>query len=220
MPIELHWLSGSPYAWRVQLALEIKGLSYLSHRHQLSTGELKQPEYLAINPRGRVPTLVDNGYVVYESMAILAYLDRKYPEPALFGTTPEDTGLIWQVIAEYTAYMDHAVESLILPIYFGRTEEKAGSIREAASKLHTELDFVNRLVAERDYLVGDVITAADIVVFPHVKSIERAASKADAQPMNLGFLPLEARWPAMARWLKHIERLNGYERTYPPHWRK
>jgi glutathione S-transferase len=202
----------------VQLALEIKGQSYLSHIHQLSTGELKRPEYLAMNPRGRVPTLVDDGYVVYESMAILAYLDRKYPEPALFGTTPEQTGLIWQVIAEYTAYMDHAVESFILPIYFGKTEEKAESIRKAASKLHTELAYVNRLVADHDYIVSNVITAADIVVFPHIKSIERAASKADAQPMNLGFLPLEARWPAMACWLKRIEKLKGYERTYPPHW--
>jgi glutathione S-transferase len=219
MAIELHWLSGSPYAWRVQLALEIKGLRYVSHTHQLSTGELKKPEYLALNPRGRVPTLADDGFVIYESLAILAYLDRKYPEPPLFGTTPEAVGLIWQMIAEYTSYMDHAVESFILPLYFGKTEEKADSIRKAAAKLHAELDYLNRRLTQSDYLVGKAMTAADIVVFPHIKSIERAASKPAALSMNFGFLPFGVPWPAIDRWLKRIEELEGYERTYPPHWR-
>ena len=219
MTIELHWVSGSPYAWRVQLAFEIKGLTYQSQLHQISTGELKESEYLALNPRGKVPTLIDDGFVLYESLAILTYLERKFPEPPLFGQSPQETGLIWRTIAEYTAYMDDSVEGFTVPIYFGKAAEKADSIRRAAGRLHTELDHYDRQLRNSEYLVGSGVTAADIVFLPAVKSIERAAGKPSATAMNLQLLPLSDRWPAIVRWLQAIERLPGYERTVPPHWR-
>ena len=75
-----YWGSGSPYSWRVLLALEHKGLAYNSHLLQLAMQEHKAPHMLALNPRGRVPTLKDGDYVVFESLAILYYLDRKQPE--------------------------------------------------------------------------------------------------------------------------------------------
>jgi glutathione S-transferase len=219
MAIELHWLSGSPYAWRVQLALEIKGLTYTLHQHQISTGELKSPEYLALNPRGRVPTLIDDGFVLYESLAILAYLDSKYPTPALFGTTPQATGIIWRVIAEHAMYMDDNVEHFTVPIYFGQLNQKEAAVRRAAEKLYAELDYLEGLLEGHAYLAGPTLTAADIVVFPPVKAIERAAAKDAAKPMAFQFLPFENRWPNMAKWMMRIEAIEGYERTYPPHWR-
>ncbi len=84
MAIELYWGSGSPYSWRVLLALEYKRLAYDSHLLQFSKQEHKSPQMLRMNPRGRVPVLKDGDYVVFESLACLLYLDRKYPElPAL-----------------------------------------------------------------------------------------------------------------------------------------
>ena len=100
MAIELYWGSGSPFAWRVMLTLEVKKLAYESKLMEFSKGEHKTPAYLQLNPRGKVPTLKDGDFAVYESIAIMAYLDRKYPEPPLFGKTPEETGLIWQTISE------------------------------------------------------------------------------------------------------------------------
>ena len=96
MAIELYWGSGSPFAWRVMLTLEVKGLTYDSKLLEFSKGEHKTPAYLRLNPRGKVPTLKDGEFVVYESIAIMAYLDRKYPDPPLFGKTAEEAGLIWQ----------------------------------------------------------------------------------------------------------------------------
>ncbi len=52
----------------------------------------RRPPTLELNPRGKVPTLKDGDFAVYESIAIMAYLDRKYTEPPLFGETPEETG--------------------------------------------------------------------------------------------------------------------------------
>ncbi|EQD47332.1 protein containing Glutathione S-transferase, partial [mine drainage metagenome] len=71
MAIEVYWGSGSPYAWRVLLALEHKGLPYTAHLLQFSKQEHKSPHLLQMNPRGRVPVLKDGDYVCFESLAIL-----------------------------------------------------------------------------------------------------------------------------------------------------
>ena len=100
-----------PYSWRVLLALEYKRLPYTSHLLQFSKQEHKSPQMLALNFRGRVPVLKDGDYVVFESLAVLYYLDRKYPDPPLFGRTPEEAGVIMRVICEYQAYTEeHADE--------------------------------------------------------------------------------------------------------------
>src|SRR5262249_47894544 len=104
MAIEVFWGSGSPFAWRVLLALEYKRLPYTSHLLQFSKQEHKSHEMLALNPRGRVPVLKDGDYVCFESLAILYYLDLKYPQPPLFGRTPEEAGTIMRVICEYENY--------------------------------------------------------------------------------------------------------------------
>src|SRR5436190_23236563 len=125
MAIEVFMISGSPFAWRVLLALELKGLAYETRVLEMSKGEHKSPAYLAINPRGRVPTLRDGDTVVYESLAILAYLDRRYPTPPLFGATPREAGLVWQTVCETLSDLDGPAESYTVPLYFGRAAEDA-----------------------------------------------------------------------------------------------
>ena len=61
---------------------------------------------LAMNPRGRVPVLKDGDYVVFESLAVLYYLDRKYPAKPLFGDSPEEGAVIMRVCCEYQAYIE------------------------------------------------------------------------------------------------------------------
>ena len=75
--IDVYWGSGSPYSWRVLLALEHKGLEYRSHLLQFSLQEHKAPHIVAMNPRGRLPILKHDDYVVFESVAVLYYLDLK-----------------------------------------------------------------------------------------------------------------------------------------------
>ena len=62
--------SGSPYAWKVWLALEHKQLEYDLKLLSFDRGETRAPEFRALNPRGKVPTLVDDGLVLWESSAI------------------------------------------------------------------------------------------------------------------------------------------------------
>jgi glutathione S-transferase len=218
MAIELYWGSGSPFAWRVMLTLEVKGLTYESKLLEFSKGENKTPTYLRLNPRGKVPTLKDGDFVLYESLAIMSYLDRKYPTPPLFGDTPEETGLIWRVLAECESYVVTANNKIVRPIFFGQGLDKTEEIQQAAQTVRNEFKLMDEHLAGSQWLVGDKISAADIGVFPLVQLILRAASKEAAQPFNLGFLPLAHRFSHIARWVQRIEALPNYQRTYPPHW--
>jgi glutathione S-transferase len=220
MAIELYWGSGSPFAWRVMLALEVKGLAYESKLLEFSKGEHKTPAYLRLNPRGKVPTLKDGEFVLYESLAIMSYLDRKYPDPPLFGKTPEETGLIWRALAECDSYILPAGDKVVRPIFFGKGLDKVEEIQEAAEMLRRELKTMDERLAGANWLVGDKISAADIGVFPFVQLLLRTASKEAAQPLNLGFAPLGQTFPHIARWAQRIEALPNYQRTYPPHWRQ
>ena len=119
MAYEFYWVSGSPNSWRTMLALEYKKIPYVSKRLDPTKGESKTPEYLALNPRGKVPTLANGDFVVHESVAIMAYLEREFPDPALFGESSSEAGQIWQRILEFINYardpMDDGVSRPLIP---------------------------------------------------------------------------------------------------------
>ncbi|MEX0805321.1 MAG: glutathione S-transferase family protein [Candidatus Binatia bacterium] len=219
MALELYWGSGSPFAWRVMLTLEVKGLEYESKLLEFSRGDHKAADFLKLNPRGKVPVLKDGGFMLNESLAIMAYLDCKHPDPPLFGTSPQETGLIWRAISETESYLIDAGNKLIRPIFFGKGLEKTDEIQEAARSIRQELKHIDAELADSTWLVGEQISAADICLFPLVQIISRAAGKDAAKPLNLELLPMAENFPKVTAWVKRIEALPGYERTYPPHWR-
>ena len=219
MALEVFWGSGSPFAWRVLLALEVKRLTYQSTLLQFSKGEHKATEFLKLNPRGKVPVLKDDGFVLNESVAIMAYLDKKYPEPPLFGTSPHETGLIWRAILEMEGYIVSAGDKLVRPLFFGQGLDDIDRIQEAAAAIRRELSRVETELKGANWLIGKQVSAADISLFPLVQMIVRAAGKDAAKPFKFQLLPLEDNFPNIATWVNRIEALTGYERTYPPHWR-
>jgi glutathione S-transferase len=219
MAIDVYWGSGSPYSWRVLLALEYKRLAYVSHLLQFSKQEHKSPQILALNFRGRVPILKDGDYVVFESLAVLYYLDLKYPEPPIFGRTPEEAGVIMRVICEYQSYAEEHLMRIVRA-FFGASsrpqpEELASSMHVVASEARS----IEARLSRSEWVVGESFSAADIVIFPALQLLLRALAKPEARELSSRFLPLEVNYPALGRWIARVERLPGYERTYPPHWR-
>src|SRR5258708_9243557 len=101
MALTLYWGSGSPFAWRVLLALEHKRLAYESHLLHFDKQEHQSPQMLKLNPRGRVPVGKDGDYVVFESLAILYYLDVKYPDAPSFGARPQEARAIIRPISHF-----------------------------------------------------------------------------------------------------------------------
>ncbi|MEN8196749.1 MAG: glutathione S-transferase family protein [Pseudomonadota bacterium] len=220
MTYELYCISGSPNSWRAALAMEVKGLNYVSHRLDPSKREHKTPEYLAMNPRGKVPVLKDGDTIIYESLAIVAYLDAKHAEPPLFGTTPAETGRVWQVVSELIHYTIEPMFALTRIFYRGQEAEKADEIKSLGEDIHVEFAEIEKRLAGRQYLAGDTLTAADILLYPALPSLIRGIDRKAAAPFDLGFLPLDERYPGLAAWAARIEGLPGFERTYPPHWRQ
>jgi len=218
--LEVFWGSGSQPSWRVLLALEVKRLPYKAHLLSFSAGDHKTPEFLRLNPRHQVPVLRHGDYVLTESVAILTYLDQKFPEVPLFGRTPEETGLIWRSVLEFMHYVEVALQQgVVRPIFFNRVEGAREAIETRAKEVHVELQGYEARLTERDWLVGNTLSAADIVVFPQLMGLLRAATRPAAAGLTLSLLPFEKTYPKLAAWVARIEALPGYQNTYPPHWR-
>lgn len=218
MPMTLYWGSGSPFAWRAMLALAHKGLPYEGRLLSFSAREHKAPDFLALNPRGKVPVLVDGDVVVRESTAILRHLDRVAPEPSLFGGTRAEQADIDRLVAEAEAYGWPIGRRIVQPLFFGKSAERADDLAAALPEFHQELGWLQDAIGDGDTLVGDRITAADLCWYPLIRSLVRAASKPEADAFSLGVLPLDTHWPALARWMRRVEAIDGFARTWPPHW--
>jgi len=217
MTLEIFWASGSPFSWRVLLAAELKRIPYEAKLLELTKGQGRTPDYLALSPRGKVPAIRDGEFVLAESLAILAYLDRKHPEPPLFGRTPEETGRIWAAIADFESYMREPL-TLVNRWLFGdkpRTQE----VDDAHAKVLAEIKRFEARVPDRTWLVGDAPSAADVVWFPAMRTIVRAGVRAEARARELDLFPFTERYPAIGRFIASVEALPGYDKTFPPHWR-
>ena len=221
MTIEVFWGSGSPFAWRVLLALEHKGLPYVGHLLQFSKQEHKSPHMLALNPRGRVPVLKDGDYVCFESLAVLYYLDRKYPQPPIFGRTPEEAGTIMRVICEYQAYIEPHVTAIARAVFFDpdKADLSRDEITAAMHAVASEARTIEGRLSKSDWIVGDSYSAVDMVIFPGIQLLKRALEKPQAAALSSRFMPVEVNYPSLGRWLARVAAQSGYERTYPPHWR-
>jgi glutathione S-transferase len=219
MAIDVYWGSGSPYAWRVLLALEYKRLPYTSHLLQFSKQEHKSHEMLALNPRGRVPVLKDGDYVCFESLAILYYLDLKYPQPPIFGRTPEEAGVIMRVICEYQAYIEPQLRTIVRAVFNGEGDLAGDEVTSAMHAVASEVRTIEGRLSKGDWVVGEACSAVDMVIFPGIQLLKRALERPEARELSSRFMPVEVNYPALGRWLERVASLPGYERTYPPHWR-
>ncbi|MGB6452339.1 MAG: glutathione S-transferase family protein [Steroidobacteraceae bacterium] len=219
MAIDVYWGSGSPYSWRVLLALEYKRVAYKSHLLQFSKQEHKSPQILALNFRGRVPILKDGDYVVFESLAILYYLDLKYPDPPIFGRTPEEAGVIMRVICEYQAYTEEHLTKLVQTFLSPQPRASGDDLAGAMHVVAREARSIEARLAKSDWVVGESFSAADIVIYPALQLLLRALAKPAARELSARFLPLAVNYPALERWIARVEALPGYDRTFPPHWR-
>lgn len=220
MAIDVYWGSGSPFAWRVLLALEYKRLPYTAHLLQFSKQEHKSPQMLALNPRGRVPVLKDGDYVCFESLAILYYLDVKYPQPPIFGRTPEEAGVIMRVICEYQSYIEPSVTSIAAAVFAKKADLRSDEITHAMHVVASEARTIEARLSKSDWVVGESFSAVDMVIFPGIQLLRQALERPEARELASRFMPVEVNYPALGRWLARVESLPGYDRTYPLHWKK
>jgi glutathione S-transferase len=215
--IDVYWGSDSPYCWRVLLALELKGLPWRSHLLRTEFQEHKAPQMLAMSPRGRLPVLRDGDYVVFESLAVLYYLDLKYPTPPLFGHSPEEAGVIMRVINEFQAYIETDLMRIVSELQ-AATPRFGDALTRAMHTVAREARTIEGRLSKGDWIVGDAVSAADLAIYPCIRLLHRALLRPGAQELATRFLPAEVHYPQLARWLARMEALPGFERTRPPNW--
>jgi len=214
MSLVLYYGSGSPWAWRVQLALEHKALPYERKVLSFSAGDTRKPEFLALNPRHRVPTLVDGDFVLYESNAIVEYLDEAYPKAGapLFPGDTRTRALVRRLIDEVDNYFDKAVDPVLEQAFYTKPEERdAKKLDEGRAGVIAEYALFTKAM-HGDYLAGP-LSAADYAFYPLVAFMKRCEVKMP----ELG----SDDWltPELRLWKKRIEALPYFEKTIPPHWK-
>jgi glutathione S-transferase len=175
---------------------------------------------LKLNFRGQVPVLKDGDYVCFESLAILYYLDLKYPEPPIFGRTPEESGVIMRVICEFQAYVEPHIDKVTRAVFGGGPAVRSEDTTRALQTVGNEARSIEGRLSKSEWIVGEAVSAADFVIFPNIQLLLRALQRKEAADLRSRFLPMEVNYPALARWIARMESLPGYQRTYPPHWRE
>src|SRR5271154_5652758 len=201
MSVKFYYASGSPYAWRVWLALERKGIPY--HRKTLSfdAGDLKTPEFAALNPRRKVPVLVDDDFVLTESGAIVEYIEDRWPNgPALFAHEPRQRAIQRRMVRE----ADHYLADVGTRYATAPSEENAKELRQELALWEN--------AATGDYLSGE-LSAVDLTVFPFMALFLRLAGR------RPDFVKGDFIGPRLAAWVDRMQALPIVQHTQPPHWK-
>jgi glutathione S-transferase len=215
MSMTLYYGSGSPFAWRVQLALEHKALAYERTVLSFSAGDTKKPEFVAINPRHRVPTLTDGDFSIYESNAIAAYLEAAYPGRGapLFPGDARVQATVWRLMSEVDSYVQVATDKVVDYAFYTKPEERqAQALADARKGVIEEFAQMSRYI-KGEFLVGP-LSAADFWLYPPVAFMWRSKVKLsdfDAE----GLLT-----PELKAWKRRMDALPYMEKTIPPHWKQ
>ena len=167
MTLVIHFNPRSTYSRRVRIAVIEKGIEHELSPINMAAGEHKTQSYLSLNPYGRVPTIEHDGFVLYESTAILSYLDTVFPGPALFPADPRDRARTEMHMKLCDIEFARPAGIILFPKRFlppERWDRKAFAEAQVAIEKH--LRIVSGELGERAFLIGDRFSAADIVYLP------------------------------------------------------
>jgi glutathione S-transferase len=167
------WLS--PFSRKVRIVLAEKNLDF--HMEVEETWE-RRHEFLALNPTGEVPVLIEpDSTVLADSIGICEYLEEKYPEPNLIGKNLYDRAEVRRLVAWFdlkfnTEVTDKLLNEKVMKRFLGLGEPDSREIRAAQSNIHTHLDYITFLTDRRFWLAGDQLTLADITAAAHISAVD------------------------------------------------
>jgi len=213
MALALYYLSGSPYAWRVWLALEHKRIAYELKVLSYDACDFNDPTFRALNPRQRVPVIVDGWFSLYESAAIVDYLEDRQPrEPRLFSSDVRERAVQRRMIREADQYfataMEHLVEAVLFTAEGSWSEER---IQAAYTEIRKELLAWETIIAG-EYLAGS-LSAVDFTLYPQIALVQRIWDRKSDGGADLTNPKIDA-------WMQRMQALPIVQKTWPPHWRK
>jgi glutathione S-transferase len=178
--ITLYHTPISPNSRRVWITLLEKGLDFELVEVKLN-GEQFKPEFLAINPFHHIPALVDDGFNVVESLAMLDYLEAKYPTPSMLPKDAKDLTIVRMVEMVSVNELLPAITPL-MSVMLDLPGKNAEAIEQAKTKISTTLNFFENKLDERPYFGSDHLTLADVVAGSIVPWLPKAGISLDEYP--------------------------------------
>jgi len=199
----------SPNALRVRAVASELGIELEIVEVDLRGGENKTPAYLALNPNGKVPTLVDGNFVLWESRAIDAYLASLKPERGLYPADPKKRAIVdqwsyWQAIHLGPAMQRIAFEFVLKP-RFGMGEPDESAVAGQRKDVAQFLPILDANLADKEWVAGD-LSVADFAVASTFMYREPSGVSLDATPNVAAWI---ARMEARPAWQKAVAPLKG-----------
>ena len=196
----------SPNVRRVRLTAAVLGLELEEKKLDFANGEQKNPECLALNPNGAVPTLVDGDFVLTESRAIMQYLASKKPE---MGLLPRDEQVRadvtrWQFwdSSHFSPQIGTVVFQRIIKPMMGMGAPDASKVEEALANFHRFAAVLNKRLEGKQYVVGDSMTLADLTLASSLMYAKQAE------------VPL-GEFPNIQAWFSRISDMDAWKKTNP-----
>lgn len=187
---------GSPRssAGRCYWMLEECGLKYEVQALDMGKKEHKSEAFMKLNPNGKVPVLDDNGYLIWESAAIIQYLAEKY-QPTLAGTTPEEKGHVSQwMFWAMAEFQPPVVEILIQKLFVPEDKRDLALIEKRQHQLPPLLKVANDHLQKNKFLVGDQFTIADLTVASVINTMKAlGTSTSDYSQLSTWFSAISER---------------------------
>lgn len=196
--MQLYDLSRSGNCYKIRLFLSVLEIDYETLPVDAKAGKLQSPEFLALNPNGLVPVLIDGDVTIYDSAAILTYLALNHGGESWLPLDPLGLGRVvrWltfeQAEGRYGLARARAqVLKLVTPL------AESGSLPESLALANSALGTFERQLSDTAWLAGDDPTIADIACYPYTALVPDAG------------ISLEP-YGAIGRWMGAVERLPGY----------
>jgi glutathione S-transferase len=191
--IKLYNFPRSGHAHRVELMLSLLQLPTELIFVDLTKGEHKTPEFLALNPFGQVPVIDDEGVVLAESTAILVYLAQKYGKGRWLPSDPVGAARVQRWLSVASGQIASGPNQARLVTVFGA----AHNADEVIARSHALLKVIDQELAHSDFLVGNEPTIADVAAYSYI---------AHAPEGNVSL----ADYANVRAWLARVEALPGF----------
>ena len=191
--LKLYDSPSSPFCRRVRIALAEKGLHYERISVDLGKKENRRPEYLKMNPYGKVPVLVDGDATVYESAIINEYLDEQHPDPPLMPKDPALRARVRILVDYCDQHFAGPLRALRLELQKPEGDRDRAVIAEAEGRIKSSLQWLDEEIGGKEYLVG-AFSLADVAFMPRVGTLEQAKIQID---------------PSLIRVMRWIDRVRS-----------
>jgi len=204
----VHTVPGSPFA-RAALATRIeKGADYALSA--IPQSMMRTARHLALHPFGRIPILEHDGFKVYETQAIVRYIDRVLPNPALTPSDARAAAKMDQMMNVNDWYVFQGVgavigfQRIVKPLFLNEQADEA-AIEAAMPKAHLSFAELSKALGDQDYFAGNALSLADLMLAPQVDFLAATPE----------FAKLVDGKDNLLAWLKRMQSRRSMQETTP-----